>query len=210
MQKNLIILTLSMLLSVHPDIQARYVNYDRAIQVIAKLKALEKNSAQIEMCKKQFESKYSRLLLPRDYNALNTLMIELLNTAEQQKLPNQQEMLLNVLHVIDDELMGLINRYGYSKELIALSYKTTSLHAEISKGAWLNPIYAAERKRLIQDLLAQAIMTDVVFEAIQKYQRKQLLKADEQKAEEKKVEPVVNKESHVAPEPDNGTDAKYE
>jgi hypothetical protein len=165
-KKHTMVITLSMLASAHHEMQAdRYVNYDRTLKVTAQLKALERNPELAAAFEKDFEQKYFRILRPREYNKLYALILDLLSTAEFKPL-NQQENALQILEMINDELRGLINRHGYREELIALSYRASLLCSEINRSSWVNPISAAAIKRSIQDLLAEALLTDMVFERI--------------------------------------------
>jgi hypothetical protein len=171
--------------------------------VIAKLKALGRNTEKVEAFEKIFKSSYvnSWLLLPREYNKLSALMVELLDTADK-KSATQQDTTLKVLEMIDEELKGLINRHGYRKELVALSHKTSQLHLNIAKNSAINPLYLAELKRLAQDLLAECLLTESSAESIEKrvkdYTRK--IKEKETQNEQKKTQPES--------EPHEGTDRK--
>ena len=206
MDKKIAVLTLSMLLSFHHGLhaQARYLNYNRIIEVTAKLKALERNRDKVEAFEKNFKSSYvnSWILFPRKYNAINTLMLELLDTAET-KPANPHSATLQVLEMIDDELKGLINRYGYRKELIALSHRTSQLRATLNKGIPLNPLYAARLKQEAQDLLAEVMLTESSGDAVEKYVKKhvQKMKQKEEEKEQKKSQPTE-------PESYEGTDSK--
>jgi len=195
MKRTILILTISMSANIH----ARYINYDRLIEVTAKLKALGRDTTKIEICDKELKQKYSRFLLPRDYNKVYALIQELLITTER-KLVNPQETILHVLEMIDDEIKGLINKHGYRQELIALSYRTTQLRTEITRTSRINPLSIAELKRNTQDLLAEAVLTDAVFKSIQKRVKSHLRKIQEKK----------EKESHAESEPYEETDIKPE
>jgi len=199
MNKQLLILTLSMLASAPYKLQARYLNHARIIEVTAKLKALERNPEKVELFEKSFHDNFLNrfMLLPGTYNRVSALMLELLDTADQKPV-NQQTAMLQVLEMIDSELMGLINRYGYRRELISMSYRTMQLRATLAKGAPLNPIFAAELKREIQDLIAEALTSEKSSEALKLCIKKHM---------RKKQGPDTN-ESHNESEYYDQTDSK--
>jgi hypothetical protein len=180
-----------MLLSTYSGIHAdrRYLNYDRIIQVVAKLKTLSKDTAKVENFEKTFKGSYvnSWFLLPREYNKVFALMLELLDTADR-KAVNQKDALLNVLEMLDDELKGLINRYGYRKELVALSHTASDLRLKVLKGAFiLNPLYSAELKRTAQDLIAKALLDDDISKSIERRKKEQEKKMEDN---DKKSHPI--------------------
>lgn len=193
-----IVLTISMLLGAHHGMHARYLNYDRIIQVVAKLKALGKDTEKIETFEKNFKSGYvnSWFLLPREYNKIFALMLDLLDTADH-KSANQKDTILQVLEMLDDELKGLINRYGYRKELVALSHRTSELRLKITKGAlFFNTLYAAELKRAAQDLLAESLLTESSAESITRCIKDHTRKKEEQEKEQKKSQPAEPEPYH--------------
>jgi hypothetical protein len=199
-----VLLTLSMLASVHHGIKAtRYLNYDRIIQVIAKLKALGKNTDKVEAFEKNFKNSYvtSWVLLPREYNKLSVLMVELLDTADK-KSATQQETMLQVLEMIDDELKGLLNRHGYRKDLVALSYKTSDLRVNLARNSTINPLYLAELKRSAQDILAESLLNESTSESIEKRVKDHMRKLKEKETQKEQ------KKSQTEQNPHEGTDRK--
>jgi|SRR5271155_2545098 len=197
-----VVLALSMLASTHYTMQAagRYLDYGRILQVVAKLKALGVQTPKVEAFEKNFKSSYvnSWFLLPREYNKIFALILELLDTADH-KAVNQKDAMLNVLEMLDDELKGLINRYGYRKELVALSHKTSELRVNIIKTDSMNTWYIAELKRAAQDILAEALLTDSSAESIERRIKNHAKK--EQEKEQKKSQTIE-------PEPYEETDRK--
>lgn len=178
-----VVLTLSMLFSAYHGLHAerRYLNYDRIIQVVAKLKTLGKDTAKIETFEKNFKGSYvnSWFLLPREYNKLFALMLELLDTTDHKSV-NQKDVLLNVLEMLDDELKGLINRYGYRKELVSLSHRTSELRIKVLRGSsFMSPLYAAELKRDAQDILAESLLNEDSSKSIQRCLKERAKKKDE-------------------------------
>lgn len=208
MQKN-IIFALGILLSIHHGAHARYLKYDTVIQVTAKLKTLGKDTTTIEAFEKEFPHRYFGLIRPREYNKLYALLLSFLATAEYQqathKVSTQQDDALQILEMIDNELKGLINKYGYRKEFIGLSYRTTKLRSDLTKSSILYPIYSAGLKREAQDLLAEALLTETISEQIEKRVKTHLRKIKEK--DQKKEEPKENKESQ---DPSKSTDVKPE
>lgn len=197
-----VVLTLSMLLSVYHGVHAnRYLNYDRIIQVVAKLKTLSKDTAKIELFEKNFKGSYvnSWFLLPREYNKILALMLELLDTTDHKSV-NQKDTLLNVLEMLDEELRGLINCYGYRKELVALSHRTDELRIKIVKGAlFLNALHAAEIKRAAQDLIAEALLNEDSAKSIERCLKERTKKMEEKEKDLKKsrqIEPDPYEESN--------------
>lgn len=176
------VLTLSMLFSAYNkiDAQARYLNRDRIIQIAAKLKTLTKDTAKIETFEKNFKGSYvnSWFLLPREYNKIFALMLEFLDTTDH-KPATQKDALLNVLEMLDEELKGLINRYGYRKELVALSQATNDLRIKVIKGPFIaNPIYEAELKRIAQDLIAKALLDQELSKSIERCMQEHMKKKE--------------------------------
>jgi len=190
--RSKVVLALSMLLSAHHGMNARYLNYDRILQVVAKLKVLGKDTEKIEMFEKNFKSNYvnSWFLMPREYNKLLALMLDLLDTADS-KAPTPKEKILQVLEMLDNELKGLINCYGYQKELVALSYRTSELRLKITQGTlFFNMTYAAELKRLAQDLLAESLLTESSAESIVRCVKDHTKKIEEKEKEQKRSQPI--------------------
>jgi hypothetical protein len=198
-----VILTLSMLFSAYHGLHAekRYLNYDRIIQVVAKLKTLSNDKTKVEMFEKNFKGSYvnSWFLLPREYNKLLALMLELLDTTDHKSV-NQKDVLLNVLEMLDDELKGLINRYGYRKELVALSHRTSDLRIKVIKGAlFLNPMYAAELKRAVQDLLAESLLNEDSSKSIQRCLKERTKKKDDNDKKSHSIDPDPYEETNRKP-----------
>jgi hypothetical protein len=182
MNKNMTALTITMLLSAHHGIQARYLNYDRIMQVTAKLKALDRNTAKVEKFEKNLKGSYINYwlyLTPGTYNTFAALMVELLETAGH-KPASQKIAIMQVLEMIEKELEPLVKKYTHRKELIALSYKTTQLREAFSKELPINPIYAAQLKQELQDLLAEVLLTDRSFQSIEMHVKKYLQKVEEE------------------------------
>lgn len=196
MNTQAILLTLSMLASA-PSMHARFLNHSRIIEITAKLKALERNPEKIAIFEKNFNNNALNrfILMPGTYNQITALMLELLDTADQ-KPTTQVAAMTQVLEMIDSELMGLINRLGYRKEIIALSYKTDQLRTTLRQGVPMNPVFAAMLKREIQDLIAEAMWSEKSSEVISVCVKKHMRKKENNE-----------KESHT--EPDSyGTDSK--
>jgi|GEM_PF-2123206 hypothetical protein len=199
-----VVLTLSMLLSAYHGLHAerRYLNYERIIQVVAKLKALGKDTAKIEMFEKNFKGSYvnSWFLLPREYNKIFALMLEFLDTTDHNKSVNQRDTLLNVLEMVDDELKGLINRYGYRKELVALSHRTSELRIKVMKGPLLvGPMYNAELKRVTQDLLAESLLNEDSGKSIERCIKERIKKKDENDKKSHSLDPDPYEETNRKP-----------
>jgi hypothetical protein len=177
-----------MLIGSYPhSAQARYLNYDKIIAVTSKLQTLQRNPELATKCKKEFEQKYTRLLRPSEYNKLYALLLQLLDTSDHKPL-NQQENALQILEMVSDEIKGLINKHGYRPELINLSYRTTLLTFQIHHRSSMNPFHTSAVKRSVQDLLSEAILTDMIFERIQTNVKKHVEKQEEQKRQEKDQE----------------------
>lgn len=198
-----VVLTLGMLVSGYRGLHAdrRYLNYDRIIQVVAKLKALGKDTAKIENFEKNFKGSYvnSWFLLPREYNKLYALMLELLDTTDHKSV-NQKDVLLNVLEMLDDELKGLINRYGYRKELVALSHRTSELRVKVIRGAsMLNPLSASELKRDAQDILAEALLNDDSNKSIARCLKERNKKKDENDKKSHSIDSDPYEDTNRAP-----------
>ena len=90
--------------------------------------------------------------------------------------------------MVSDEIKGLINKHGYRPELINLSYRTTLLTFQIHHRSSMNPFHTSAVKRSVQDLLSEAILTDMIFERIQTNVKKHVEKQEEQKRQEKDQE----------------------
>lgn len=198
-----IVLTVSMLVSTHRELQAerRYLNYDRIIQVVAKLKSLGKNTAKIEIFEKNFKGSYvnSWFLLPREYNKLYALMLELLDTTDHKSV-NQKDVLLNILEMLDDELKGLINRYGYRKELVALSHRTSELRVKVIRGpSMLHPLSASEIKRDAQDILAEALLNDDSSKSIERCLKERNKKKDDNDKKSHSIDKDPYEDTNRAP-----------
>ena len=105
-------------------------------------------------------------------------MLEFLDTTDH-KPATQKDALLNVLEMLDEELKGLINRYGYRKELVALSQATNDLRIKVIKGPFIaNPIYEAELKRIAQDLIAKALLDQELSKSIERCMQEHMKKKE--------------------------------
>lgn len=215
MNTRSMVLSLSMLLSVGTQSNARYLDHETALKVVAKLKVFEKNPEMIEALEQELEQKYVRWLRPRDRNKLHSLMLERLSVAEHEPL-NQREYTIDVLEMIHEELIGLINKYGYRAELIALAYKANDLKNRINSSYKVYPFdkepYPGE-KRAAQDLLAEVLLTDIVFERVEKRVNDHVKKVESKNDsvnEDTKGEEKDLKESQPESEPYEETDTPRE
>lgn len=164
------ILALIVLLSSSYALEARYLTYQRALQVLAKLKTLHRHTDGIEHLLKELEQKYVGFLRPQEYNQIQELLLSCMNTSPVPPL-NKREQALQVLEQVQDIVAGLINRYGYRAEFIDLEYEIRHLQQKIHNSFKIYPFDSrpwSGENRGIQDLLSRAVLHHEIFQEITK------------------------------------------